>query len=534
MAKGALELIDWPTFSGALTLLVLTTLPLAIFPELGTVWLLAAKEFVTETLGVFYLALGLGAMLFMGYIAFGEIGQIKLGQQRERPEFSTLSWASMLLSAGIGASILYWSMVEWIYYYQQPPFHIEASTPEAARWAVAYGMFHWGPLAWAIYLIPALPIAYFYYVRGQKALKFSVALTPVLGERHAHGGIGKLVDIAFVFGMLGGAATRLGFAAPLIAQGAHELLGIPTGFKTQVIVLVICASILGYSAFAGLKRGIGGLSKLSLWLSLSLLFFVLVAGPTLFMLNSGLDALGRVLQHFFQMATWTESFSAFKQFPQTGFPQSWTIFYWAWWLVFAPSVGLFIARISRGRTIKSVVLGSIFFGTLGCLLFFMVLGNYGVYLQFSGKLDVVQVLNQQGASSAIFAILTTLPASKLVILVYTAIALIFTAITFDSISHILAAVVQKEVVGEPLRWNRVFWAAALGVMPVTLMFLGGLEALQAASILAGVPLLAVAVLMCISLVKIARADLREFGLQDDKEICLNRLPGDGSWEEKET
>ncbi|WP_252467412.1 BCCT family transporter [Microbulbifer okhotskensis] len=384
-------------------------------------------------------------------------------------------------------------------------------------------------MAWSIYLIPALPIAYFYYVRNHSVLKISEALMPVLGEQRAQGGIGKLIDVLFIFGMLGGGATTLGIAAPLITQGAHELIGVPTGLSTQVVVLMICTLIFGYSAFVGLKKGIRALSNLNMWLSVALLTFVFLVGPTLFMLNTGLDALGRVLDNIFHMAAWTEPFSQFEQFPDTHFPQDWTIFYWAWWLVFAPSVGLFIARISRGRTIKTMVVGSIFFGTLGCFLFFMVLGNYGVYLQFSGELDVVHVLNEQGPTAAIFATLKTLPGSKLVILVYTVLALIFTATTFDSISYILAAVVQKEMDEEPARWNRLFWAFALSVMPITLMFLGGLDTLQTASVIGGVPLLVVALLLCISIVKAAHYDLRYQPTYEEKEIYIEEFPDDDPW-----
>ncbi|WP_299586954.1 BCCT family transporter [uncultured Microbulbifer sp.] len=510
-------------------MLLLVTVPLVIFPDVGAAWVLTAKKFVTDQLGVFYLLLGVGAILFMVYIVFSDIGQIKLGTAEEDPEFSTVSWASMLFCSGIGASILYWSMVEWVYYYQTPPFQVEGGTPEAARWAVAYGIFHWGPLAWSIYLIPALPIAYFYYVRNHSVLKISEALMPVLGEERAKGGIGKFVDVLFIFGMLGGGATTLGIAAPLITEGAHELFGVPRDLTTQVLVLMLCTLIFGYSAFVGLKNGIRALSNVNMWLSVTLLAFVFLVGPTLFMLNTGLDALGRVLDNIFHMASWTEPFAQFERFPDTHFPQDWTIFYWAWWLVFAPSVGLFIARISRGRTIKAMVVGSIFFGTLGCFLFFMVLGNYGVYLQFSGELDVVQMLNQEGATAAIFAILKTLPASKLVILVYTVLALIFTATTFDSISYILAAVVQKEVDEEPARWNRVFWAFALSVMPVTLMFLGGLDTLQTASVIGGVPLLIVALLLSVSIVKAAQYDLRFQPDYEEKEIYIEDFPEDDPW-----
>ena len=256
------HLIDKPTFFGALGLLLAVTVPLLIFPEQGAAWVALARDFLTDQLGFLYLALGAGAGVFMLFIAFSDIGRISLGHPDEKPEFTTMSWAAMLFCAGIGASILYWGTIEWAYYYDKPPFQVASQSAEAARWAAAYGIFHWGPLAWAIYLIPALPIAYFYYVRDRNVLKVSEALLPVLGERKAHGKTGRLIDVLFVFGMLGGGATTLGLAAPLINEGAHELFGAPRNIATQIVVLVVCTSIFGASAYAGLRAGIQRLSNI--------------------------------------------------------------------------------------------------------------------------------------------------------------------------------------------------------------------------------------------------------------------------------
>lgn len=526
------QMIDKPTFFGSLGLLLAVTIPLIIFPEQGAAWVSLARNVLTENFGFLYLILGVGAGIFMLYIAASDIGRISLGHPDEKPEFSTLSWAAMLFCAGIGASILYWGTIEWAYYYQAPPFQIEGRTADAARWAAAYGIFHWGPLAWAIYLIPALPIAYFFYVRKRNVLKVSEALLPVLGERHAHGATGKFIDVLFVFGMLGGGATTLGLAAPLINEGAHELFGAPRNIGTQIVVLILCTALFGASAYAGLKKGIQTLSNINLWLALILLAFVFIVGPTVFMANTGIDSLGRVLSNIVHMATWTEPFGNFDNFEDTQFPQDWTIFYWAWWLAFAPSVGLFIARISRGRTIREMIVGSMFFGTLGCFLFFMVLGNFGIYLQLSGQLDVIHVLNTQTPTAAIFAILGELPLRYFVIGIYTLLALIFTATTFDSISYILASVVQKKLDDEPMRWNRLFWAFALSFMPVALLLLGGLETLQTASIVGGAPLLVVALLLCMSIVKIARYDLQNHSKISGTDIYIDEFAKDDPWTEE--
>ncbi|MGI9271664.1 MAG: BCCT family transporter [Woeseiaceae bacterium] len=529
--RESFRLIDRATFFGALTLLLAVTLPLIIYPDQGAAWVGLARNFVVEKFGFLYLALGIGAGVFMLFVAFSDIGRISLGHPDEKPEFRTSSWAAMLFCAGIGASVLYWGTIEWAYYYQAPPFQIEPQSAEAARWAAAYGIFHWGPLAWAIYLIPALPIAYFYYVRDRNVLKVSEALLPVLGEGPAHGKTGKFIDVLFVFGMLGGGATTLGLAAPLINEGAHELFGAPRGISTQIVVLVVCTAIFGGSAYAGLKKGIQKLSLLNMWLALGLLAFIFFVGPTVFMANTGIDALGRVVSNLVHMATWIEPFGGFDNFEDTQFPQDWTIFYWAWWLAFAPSVGLFIARISRGRTIREMIVGSIFFGTLGCFLFFMCLGNFGLYLQLSGELDVLQILNGESPTAAIFAILGQLPMRYAVIGVYTLLAVIFTATTFDSISYILAAVVQRKIDDEPMRWNRLFWAAALSFMPITLLLLGGLETLQTASIVGGAPLLIVAMLLCMAMVKVARYDLRHQPTVQDDSIHIQILPDQDPWTE---
>ncbi|GAB7219723.1 BCCT family transporter [Vibrio comitans] len=523
------SLIDKPTFFGALFLLLSVVIPLILFPVQGADWIALAKSFMTDKLGVLYLSLGIAAMCFMIYTIFSDLGQIKLGEVDEKPEFSNGSWAAMLFCGGIGASILYWGCIEWAYYYQSPPFQLAAGSEEAIRWAATYGLFHWGPIAWSIYLIPALPIAYFYYVRKQPVLKISSALMPVLGEKRANGSIGKFIDVLFIFGMLGGAATTLGLAAPLINGGLHHIFGIPNNTLSQVAVLFLCTAIFGYSAYAGLEKGIKFLSNINFWGAMGLLLFVLVAGPTVFILETGLDSMGRMLSNFFMMASWAEPFGGYGEFTNTHFPQDWTIFYWAWWLVFAPCMGLFIARISRGRTIKQMVVGSIFYGSLGCFLFFIVLGNYSLSLQLTGELDVVSILNQSGAPAAIFATLDTLPMGTMVIGVFTLLCVIFTATSFDSISYILASVVQNDVTEEPMRWNRLFWAFTLSFLPTVLMFMGGLSTLQTAAIVGGLPLLFISVMLMVSFVRAATLDIRHQSEYEEPTINIEDLPEIDPW-----
>ncbi|MCD5325505.1 MULTISPECIES: BCCT family transporter [Pontibacillus] len=500
------KIMDWPTFAGALFLLLAVTIPLILFPQKGQVVVDKTQDFITTNFGVVFMIVGLGIFLFLLYVAFSKNGQVKLGDKGEKQEFSNFSWAAMLFCAGIGSSILYWGTIEWAYYYQSPPFAAEGGTQEAIQWASVYGIFHWGPIAWAIYTLPALPIAYFYYVRKKPVLKISEACRPVIGKR-ADGPLGTIIDVLFMFGLMGGAGTTLALGTPMIAQGISSLTGIEVTLKLKVGILLVCTVIFAISAYSGLKKGIKVLSDVNLWLSLFLLAFVFIFGPTKFISETTFNSLGLLADNFFRMSTWTESFAGLSTFAETNFPESWTVFYWAWWLVYAPFVGLFIARISRGRTIKQMVLGTMLYGTLGSILFFGIIGNFGMYMQLTGQFDVINVLNTQGAPAAIISVIAQLPMAPIMIATFTVLAIIFLATTFDSSSYILASVVQNYVEDEPLRWNRLFWAFALCLLPLTLMILGGLGTLQTASIVGGTPLLFIMVMLAWSFMKASTEDI---------------------------
>lgn len=516
------KLIDWPTFIGALVVLLAVTLPLIIFPEAGAEVLNIINNFVTGNFGILYLALGLLAFLFLLYVAFSKYGKIKLGKRGTEKEFGSFSWAAMLFSAGIGASILYWGMIEWAYYYQGPPFGIEPMTKEAIEFAATYGFFHWGPIAWALYTLPALPIAYFYYVRKKPVLKISAATKPVIGKL-ADGPLGVVIDVLFIFGLLGGAGTTLALGTPMIAEGVREITGIPATLGVQAIIMLLCTVIFAISAYSGLNKGIKVLSDINIWLALFILVFIFIFGPTLFISETTFTSLGLLVDNFFRMATWLEPLASIDSYPETRFPESWTVFYWAWWTVYAPFVGLFVARISYGRTIKEMILGTMIYGTLGSVMFFGILGNFGLYLQLSGSFDVINYMNQNGAPATIIEILNQLPISGFIVVIFTILSIIFLSTTFDSASFIMAAVVQKRVPGgEALRWNRLFWAFALLLLPLVLMFIGDLEALQTASIIAGFPVMFIMVLLGISFIKAAGSDIRAMKEYRSPTIYIDR------------
>ncbi|MFB5661060.1 BCCT family transporter [Alteribacillus sp. HJP-4] len=499
------NIMDWPAFIGALVLLVLVAGPLVMIPEFGAGAVEAANTFVSQNFGVLYLLIGMGLFIFLMYIAFSRYGRIVLGNRGVKPEFNTLTWAAMLFAAGIGSSVLYWGTIEWAYYYTGPPFGIEAESNEAVTWAATYGIFHWGPIAWAIYCLPALPIAYFYYVRKRPVLKISEACRPVL-KKHADGPIGTIVDVLFMFGLLGGAGTTMALATPLIAEGVDYFTGIEPSLTVNTLVLILCTMIFAVSSYSGLRNGIRVLSNVNLWLSVVLLGCIFVIGPTVFISNTTINSIGMLADNFFRMSMWTEPFEDLGGFETTGFPEAWTVFYWAWWLVYAPFVGLFVARISKGRTIREMIVGTVLYGTIGCVLFFGIIGNFGLYLELSGQYSVVDVLNNDGAPAAIIGTIAQLPLSSLFVGIFVILAIVFLSTTFDSGSYILASVTQRYIDDEPLRWNRLFWAFVLAAPSLVLMYLGGLETLQTASIVGGFPLIFIMGMLAVSFVRAVKED----------------------------
>jgi len=288
----------------------------------------------------------------------------------------------------------------------------------------------------------------------------------------------------------------------MIAACAAWLFGIQTSFELEVIIMGVCVGLFVLSVWLGLKKGIKRLSDINMYLALGLLLFILLVGPTVFLLKTSLNGLGMMTQNFLRMNFWTDPFT------KSGFVESWTIFYWAWWIAFAPYVGLFITRISRGRTIRQVITGMLIYGSLGSWIFYMIIGNYALFLQISGQLDFVNIMNSVSGNAAIVATLETLPIAPLVIGVFAVVSIVFAATTYDSASYSLASGATLHLVAgdDPARWHRVFWAFALAVLPIALMFIGGLKTMQVVLLIVSLPILVVGVLMSVSLVKSLQAD----------------------------
>ena len=508
MKKERVKVMDWTTFIGSSLILLIAVIPMMVFPKASQDIITHLNEVVSSTLGSVYLLIGLATLIFVLYIAFGKYGNVTLGKATDKPEFNNFSWAAMLFCAGIASDILYWGVIEWAFYYQDPPHGGKGMTDSALNYATMYGMFHWGPIAWATFVLPALAIGYLVFIKKKPVYKISQTMRPILRSQ-TDGIIGKIVDILFIFGLLGGAATSLALGVPMISAGIEKLTGIGDSMLMRSIILFTITAVFAYSSYSGLKKGIKVLSDANVILSFVLLGFVFIVGPTVFIMETSITGMGNMIKNFFQMATWIEPFGGIGGRKETNFPQQWTIFYWSWWIVYAPFIGLFIARISKGRTLKEIVLGTIVYGTLGCALFFGIFGNYAVYLQITGSFDVIHFLNTHGTEATIIEVMHQLPFPNLIIVLFLLSAFLFLATTFDSGSYILAAASQKKVIGEPLKANRLYWAFALCLLPFGLMLVGGeraLEVLKTASLLASVPLLAIFVMMMISFLRTLSED----------------------------
>lgn len=493
---------DWTMFGATVATILLVSIPIVGFQEQSGAVITAAYNSITSQFGVAYLWYGTAMLVFLAWLAFSHYGDVKLGDDDTQPEFTTFSWVAMLFSAGVGAGLLYWAVIEWGYYIDAPPYGVEPRSTEAIEWASSYGLFHWGITAWAFYCVPAIAIAYPYYKRKIPYLRLSTACSSYL-PNGVNSRRGRLIDFLFMINLIGGTGTSLGLSTPMIAASFAELLGLEHDFTLEVSVVVLCIAIFGTSAYLGLEKGIKRLADLNTLVAMALLFFVLAVGPSIFILKMGTNGFGMVLQNFIRMNTWTDPVEV------SGFVEDWTIFYWAWWVAYGPYVGIFTARISRGRTIRQVIGGMLTFGTLGACIFFIVFGNYALHLELNNILDVTGIMKDTDAATAITQVFLSLPLGELALATFALVSVIFLATTYDSASYTLASVATSRLeAGEnPARRNRLFWACALAVLPISLMFIeGGLKVILSTTIVVSLPLLAVGVLMCASLVKMLRED----------------------------
>ena len=505
--------VDMAIVIPAVFIVLVCAIPLMLFPNSASQLLDYGRQVIMTNFLWLYLIVGLGAFGFCMWLAFGRFAHVKLGAPDEPPEYSDAHWVAMMFTAAIGASVLAWGFAEPIYYLQTPPLGIEVGSTKSFEWAHMYPLLHWGLVPWSIYAVPAVPIAYMLYVKRYPVLRISSACDgalPVKGRSQAK----TIIDILIILGIVGGVTTSLGLVVPLLSAMLATLFDIDDSMLIKMSVLFLWTLLFGASVYRGLKSGIKVLADINMALAFFAVLFILVAGPGVFILDLTVNSIGLMFNNFISTATWTDPIN------NGSFPEDWTGFYWAWWLAYTGMIGLFFGRISRGRTIRQLVLGVIIWGCLGTWLVLAVMGGYSLYLESTGGLNVSEILTNQGMSYVNALVIETLPLGKFTLLIFIILSVIFSATTIDSSAYVISSICAKNLPSdqEPRRWSRVAWAILLAVITAGILQSGALNTVLSITVLSSVPLIPIMILLCISLVRWLNQD---FGhLVKPKELSL--------------
>lgn len=445
---------------------------------------------ITNRFGWTYLWIYIANFIFLGWLAFSKHGNIKFGEPDEKPEYSNFAWTSMVFTTGIDASIMIMSLIEPIQYLKAPPFGIEPFSDQAYDYAHMYGQFHWGPSAWMMYIPATIAIAYTLYIKKVDTTRISNACFPI-GKYANNKKVKNFVDILIVFGIMGGIGASIGLEIPVIAKLVSVLTGLEYNNWLNMFMLLILLLIFGSTIYAGLDNGIQRLSSINVYVVVAFLIFMFIFGPSQYILNAETNSIGLLIKEFPRMSTYTDPNA------MSGFPQNWTIFYWGWWLAYMPVMGLFVARISRGRTVRQVVTGQVLWGSLGCMTFFTVMGGYSLYLQKSGAVDLAMILETQGQEAMVAEIIASLPLPTIALAVYCIACFIFLATTISSSAYILSSMTSKKLNGyeQPTRFNRMVWSIIFMIFSAGIIIVGGFSTIQVVCVLAGFPLIIVVILL---------------------------------------
>ena len=449
-----------------------------------------AQEFIANKAGWFYI-LCVNVFLVLAFvIAFSRFGSIRLGGASARPEFSTGAWFGMLFSAGMGIGLLFWSIAEPINHFDTPPIEVD-STVKRAEQAMNYTFLHWGLHAWGIYALVGLALAFFCFSRKLPLTVRSIFF-PFLGDR-IYGWMGNLIDIFAVLATLFGLATSLGFGVQQVAAGLNYTIGIDDGVQTQVLLIAGITGVATISVMLGIDKGVKFLSNMNMIIALVLVLAVLALGPTLFTIKSFLQNTGYYIAKLPEMAFWAESYEG------TSWQNDWTIFYWGWWISWSPFVGTFIARISRGRTVREFVLGVLIVPSLLTLFWISVFGSSALQEVMTGNEVIRDAVNNDVATS-LFAFFDGLPLSMVLSTLGIILVTSFFVTSSDSGSLVIDSLTSGGQIDTPVV-QRIFWAITEGLVAAVLLIGGGLQALQTAAIATGLPFALILLLMGFSLYK---------------------------------
>ncbi|MFW6060199.1 MAG: BCCT family transporter [Phycisphaeraceae bacterium] len=475
----------------------------------------ALQNVIVENFGWFYIVAVAGFLLFVVWLMFSRYGTVKLGKDHDEPEFSYFTWFAMLFSAGMGIGLVFWGVAEPLMHFADPPIG-EARSNEAARGAINITFFHWGLHAWAIYIVVGLSLSYFAY-RHDLPLTIRSTLYPLLG-RHVHGAVGNVVDILAVFGTLFGLSTSLGLGVMQINAGLDHLGVLSVSALNQVSLIIVITAAATLSVVSGVGKGIRRLSELNMALATLLLLFIFLAGPTVFLLSTFVQSLGNYASSVVQMTFRTDAFIGMD------WQKSWTMFYWGWWISWSPFVGMFIARVSRGRTIREFIGGVLLVPTLLTFFWMVVFGGTAIYLDRLGEGAMsAAVLAPGGVPTAVFEMLSRLPLAAVATVLVVLVVAIFFVTSSDSGSLVIDILTAGGNTESP-RWQKVFWASMEGAVAAILLITGGLAALQTAAIATALPFCAIMVLICVALFKGLRAERTTHDPIAEIWGALRRLP----------
>ncbi|HSL01366.1 MAG TPA: BCCT family transporter [Rubrobacteraceae bacterium] len=477
----------------------------------------ALQGFISTYFGWFYVIGVSFFLIFVVGLLFTRYGRIRLGSDESRPEYGNVAWFAMLFTAGMGIGLVYFGVAEPVAHFNSPPVG-EGGTDQAAREAMNLTFFHWLLHPWAIYIVLGLALAYFSFRRGLP-LRPSAAFYPLLGDR-INGPIGYAVDILAVFGTIFGIATSLGIGAQQINAGLNTLFGVPNGTGVQILLVLGITAIAVTSLMLGIDRGIRRLALINMWLAAALALFVFAVGPTLFILNSFASDVGYYLQNLigtsFNMFTTSEGGSAWQA--------SWTLFYWGWWISWSPFVGMFIARISRGRTIREFIVGTLLAPVGASAVWFVIFGETAIHRMLFGNGSAIA---EAESSNALFVLLQGLPIPDVLFYVTALVGIVVVVLFFATSSDSGSLVVDILTNGgdpDPVWQQRLFWALLEGAVAAVLLLVGGLTALQTASITVGLPFALVLLVMCYSLIKGLQQE-RLPAVQPEPERAMSRPQG---------
>lgn len=504
MQKDSKKQIDWTITLVPLGIVVALSVLFFFMPEQSNAILSQIRFFFGDTFGTYYLVIGLGVFLLSIYIAMSKYGDIVLGGKDEKPKYSFFAWGSMMFTCGLAADILFYSFSEWVMYAADP--HI-AELGSVQEWAGVFPMFHWSFIPWGFYLVLAAAFGFMLHVRKRERQKYSEACRPLLGK-HTDGLAGKIIDLLAVFALLAGTATTFSVATPLMAEVVSELFHVEISRTViTIIILLLTCLVYTYSLLHGFK-GISFLAKACIYLFFGLLLFVLLfGGETKYIIESGFASFGKMIGEFVELSTFTDPLRT------SSFPQNWTIYYWAYWMVWCVAAPFFIGSISRGRTIRQTILGGYGFGVGSTLVSFVVLGNYSMGLQTSGAADFIAQYQADGdVYGMIISVIKTLPCAPLILVLLLITMIAFYATSFDSIA-LTASCYSYRKLGEnesPNKLIQLMWCILLIVLPIGLVFSeSSMSNLQSVSIVAAFPIAIVIVMIAVSFIKDAGEYLRE-------------------------